>query len=77
MSAMNQLLVLLKTSVDAGAISITELADRTGVSRQHIYNVLSGKSVPTLDLAERMAGAIGHSIKVTAGTKPKKNSAVA
>lgn len=74
---MQKLLCLLQAAIDAGTITISELASKTGVSRQHIYNVLREKSVPTMDLAEKLAEAIGHSVSVTNQAKRKKVSNVA
>lgn len=40
-------------------ISLNLLADRSGVSRAQMYNVLSGASSPSLDWIARIAPALG------------------
>lgn len=44
---------------DVRGISLNHLADRSGVSRAQMYNVLSGSSSPSLDWIAKIAPALG------------------
>jgi putative transcriptional regulator len=48
---------------DANEMTQQELADRTGVTRQTIISVESGKYCPSLELAFRIAAAFGGRIE--------------
>lgn len=75
MSAMNQLLGMLQAAVDTKAVTVADLAAHAGISRQHVYNILHQKSVPTLDIAEALADCIGMSLRLSPEKKPEKVSA--
>lgn len=64
MSAMDQLVKMLNAAVEARTVTVTGLAAHAQVSRQSVYNILTGKHSPTLELAERLADAIGQRVSV-------------
>ncbi len=41
-----------------------ELADKSGVSRRTIQNIEAGTVSPRLDLLEKLAEAMGHTVKL-------------
>jgi len=47
---------------EAGIETWQELADRAGCSRVHVFRVLSGRQVPSLHLARKIAIATGFSV---------------
>lgn len=70
---MSQTLVkALKTEIASKRHTITEIAKAANCSRQHIYAVISGNSEVTLDMAERLASAIGFSIDLKKTKKSVK-----
>ena len=42
-------LLAAQHAVEVSEISMTELADDTGISRQHLYKILGGENVPSFD----------------------------
>ena len=70
MGAMNELIDILRRSIDSGDHSVAAIAARCGCSRTHIYNVLNREQQPTLALAEKIADAIGA--EITVKTKRRK-----
>jgi len=75
MSVMEQLIKLLKSAVEAKVVTITDLATSAQCSRQHIYNVLQGKHVPSMVMAEHLAHAIGANFTLSFRKTSKKMSA--
>jgi DNA-binding phage protein len=65
MSAMNELINLVRQRIDSKSVTITCLAAQVGISRAHIYKLLAGESEPTLPLAERLATALGADLSLT------------
>lgn len=61
MPIMNDLIDMLQKSVDSGKLSVAQLADACGCSRQYVYNLLNRKSEPTVSVAEKLAIAVGFS----------------
>ena len=55
-----------KARIKETGIEMTELEERSGVSRQFIYRVLAGKQSPSLEIAEKIAAALDLSIEVSA-----------
>lgn len=49
---------LRKLMIDNGIITITELADRSGVSRNTVSGVLSGELQPSADVMFKIASAL-------------------
>lgn len=52
---------MLKDDLDALGLSVAEAAEGLGVSRQQLYNVISGKHAITSEMAVRLEKAIGTS----------------
>lgn len=51
-------IILARLRTEAG-LSVTDLAERAGVSRQTLHNLETGKYRPTWDVVQRLAGALG------------------
>ena len=64
MCVMNDLIQILRDSIDSGDHSVATIASRCDCSRTHVYNILDRKQQPTLALAEKIANAIGAEITV-------------
>lgn len=47
---------------EAGLETYQELADRVGCSRVHVFRILTGRQIPSLLLARRIAIATGFSV---------------
>ena len=71
MSAMEALLVIVRRELDAGHVSVAELADACDVSREYIYKLLRGDSQPTVPKAEKLAAAVGAEITVKTRSRRK------
>lgn len=56
-------LVKWNTAVTAYRLNMSELSRMSGVTRQHIANILNGSAVPSLILAERIDRAIDGSVE--------------
>lgn len=56
---MEALLQQVRHSIDCKKVSVKQLADACGVSREYIYKILREDSHPTVPVAEKMASAIG------------------
>lgn len=52
---------MLKDDLEAMGLSVAEAAEGLGVSRQQLYNVISGKHAITSEMAVRLEKAIGTS----------------
>ena len=50
---------LVKANIDELELSVAEAASGLGVTRQQLYNVISGKSAITPEMAVRLEKAIG------------------
>ena len=46
----------------AQGVSITKLAEQVGITQPNMSNIANGKTSPSLDLLERIAGALGVSV---------------
>lgn len=55
----------VKARIRETGIEMTELEERSGVSRQFIYRVLAGKQMPSLEVAEKIAKALDLSIDIS------------
>jgi addiction module HigA family antidote len=53
--------VLKDTVLDAGGLTVTEFAERLGVSRVALSRVLNGRAAVSAELAIRLAQALGGS----------------
>lgn len=72
MSTMDKLLSVLHAELDAQVVTVAQLADRLGCSRQHIYNILNDHRKPTLDFAEKLASELGLTLSLIVETKSRK-----
>jgi addiction module HigA family antidote len=50
---------LLRADIEALGLSVAEVAEGLGVTRQQVYNVLNGKSAVTPEMAVRLEKGIG------------------
>lgn len=48
--------------VDKGAFSVTEIAQKSGVSRSMLYNVMADRHSISLDFADKVAGSCGMNL---------------
>ena len=53
----------------ARARGMTELAEKTGLNRQALYEALSASGNPTLDTIMRVAAALGFELRATAANE--------
>lgn len=51
------------TAIAAYRLNISEVARMSGVTRQHITNILNGSAVPSMLVAERIDKAIDASVE--------------
>lgn len=72
----NQIDMLLRIKeVSKGkGISITKLAELVGITQPNMSNVANGKTSPSLDLLERIAGALD--VEVSELFAPKSNTII-
>lgn len=50
---------------EAAGLSVGELAQRVGLTRQYLYDLESGrKAAPSLDVARRLAESLGKKLRV-------------
>jgi plasmid maintenance system antidote protein VapI len=56
---------------------IQEVADAAGLSRVHVSKIINGHSVPTIDVAARLAEAAGFSLSEMLAKKSGKKLAAA
>ena len=59
---MDNLLTQIRKSVDRGDVTMSGLAAVVGCTRQHLYGVLAGQHNLSLELAEKLAIAVGFEI---------------
>lgn len=53
---------LLRDALDTSGYTRTEAAKRSGISRQHLYNLMDGKCAPGIETARRVAAVVGGEI---------------
>lgn len=51
------------TAIATFGLNISEIARMSGVTRQHITNILNGSSIPSMLVAERIDKAIDASVE--------------
>jgi transcriptional regulator with XRE-family HTH domain len=71
MLIMDALLLQMRSKLDSGEVTTTDLALACDVSRQYIYKILRGESHPTVPVAEKLAAAIGLEITLKKATRKK------
>ncbi|MBN9134504.1 addiction module antidote protein [Phyllobacterium sp.] len=59
----------------ARARGISDLARKTGLTRQALYKALSGEGNPELATITKVADALGLQLKIVSATKNKKDAA--
>lgn len=74
MLAMESLLSIVQNELNAGRVTVAELATACGVSREYIYKLLRGDSQPTVPKAEKLAAAVGAEITVKTKRRKKKTA---
>jgi transcriptional regulator with XRE-family HTH domain len=57
-SAVTDFIEQVNSKLDESGMSISELARLSGVARPYIHRILSGEQVPSLTIAEAIAGAL-------------------
>jgi transcriptional regulator with XRE-family HTH domain len=40
-------------------VALTHVADRAGIGRSHLWRLLNGEAAATLDVVDKLAGALG------------------
>ena len=50
--------------VASGEISMSELAERSGVTRTHLYSVLRNGVIPRVDTAQSILKAVGMRLEI-------------
>lgn len=61
MKAPDDFSILLRLAREAARLTVAELAERVGVSRQAVYDLESGKARPNWDTVQRLALVLGVS----------------
>lgn len=56
------MILRVKEVSKAQGVSITKLAELVGITQPNMSNIANGKTSPSLDLLERIAGALGVSV---------------
>lgn len=49
----------IKTLAGKKGVKISEIIRLTGLSKSYVYDVINGKSIPTISVAQRIAKALG------------------
>jgi putative transcriptional regulator len=49
----------IKTLAGKKGVKISEIIRLTGLSKSYVYDVINGKSVPTISVAQKIAKALG------------------
>jgi putative transcriptional regulator len=52
----------IKTLARKKGVKISEIIRLTGLSKSYVYDVINGKSIPTISVAQRIAKALGVSM---------------
>lgn len=55
-------LIRWNAAVEAFRLNLSEIARNSGISRQHVTNILSGASVPSMPVAQRVDKAIEEAV---------------
>lgn len=63
-SAVTQFAKELREAITKGRITVTRLAEETGLSRMQIYRLMRGENQPSLETAEAIADQIGVTISI-------------
>ncbi|MBZ4650925.1 helix-turn-helix transcriptional regulator [Thermosipho sp. (in: thermotogales)] len=52
----------IKELVEQKNIKVSEIIKKTGLSKSYVYDVINGKSTPTIGVAQKISRALGSSI---------------
>lgn len=58
-SAVEEFIEQVNAKLEETGMSVASLATTTGISRQHIYRILSGEYNPSMAAAQSIADALG------------------
>lgn len=68
------MLLRIKEVSKGKGVSITKLAELVGITQPNMSNIANGKTSPSLDLLERIAGALD--VEVSELFAPKSNTII-
>ena len=68
---MNTFCQNVRSALEANGMTLTSLAERTGIHRPNLSKILNGKEGVTLDRAGVIAAAIGYTLSDLISTKFK------
>lgn len=71
--ALNRLRHALQEAIRKG-MAKASLARSVGISRSHLDSIINGPTVPSVDLAEQLAIAIGHRFEISPSENLSKSS---
>lgn len=67
MNATESFAVRLRSFRERAELSVSELAVRAGLSRAAVYHLEAGDRQPSLEVAERLAVALGKKLRIFEG----------
>lgn len=53
----------IKRLAQEKGIKISEVINKTGLSKSYVYDVINGKSIPTIGVAQKISNALNASIE--------------
>jgi len=53
----------IRERLEAGETSVSALARESEITRQHLHRILAGTSIPSVDILERLAAALGLQVE--------------
>lgn len=62
---MSEFAKAIVNAIEERGISITELAEKSHVTRQHLYRIMAGEHAPSLAVAERIASVLDLQLTVS------------
>jgi transcriptional regulator with XRE-family HTH domain len=72
MSAMSQLIDLLRTAIDNKQVTVASLAAHADCSRQAIYDILNGTHEPKIGFVEKLLECLNAEITIKTRKRQKK-----
>jgi len=63
-SIVQEFIYAVRDKIDSEGMSMVELSHRSGVARPYLYRVLSSEQTPSLEIAEKIAAALGLEFRV-------------
>lgn len=64
----NEFVAKLAKKIEDDGWNVSELARKSGVARPYIYRILSGQHVPSLEVAYKLADAVGLQVTLSEKT---------